>query len=110
MMTIKVGIIGCGGIANGKHMPSLQKVENVEMTAFCDVDISKAACAAEAYGTDNAKVYDDYKALLKDDTIDVIHVCTPNDSHCEITVAGLHAGKHVMCENQWLKRQQKLKK
>jgi predicted dehydrogenase len=38
MMTIKVGIIGCGGIANGKHMPSLQKVENVEMIAFCDVD------------------------------------------------------------------------
>ncbi len=37
MMTIKVGIIGCGGIANGKHMPSLQKVENVEMIAFCDV-------------------------------------------------------------------------
>lgn len=109
-MKIKVGIIGCGGIANGKHMPSLQKVENVEMIAFCDIDISKAACAAEAYGTDNAKVYDDYKALLKDDTIDVIHVCTPNDSHCEITVAGLHAGKHVMCENQWLKRQQKLKK
>lgn len=103
MMTIKVGIIGCGGIANGKHMPSLQKVENVEMTAFCDVDISKAACAAEAYGTDNAKVYDDYKALLKDDTIDVIHVCTPNDSHCEITVAGLHAGKHVMCEKPMAK-------
>ena len=41
------------------------KVENVEMIAFCDVDISKAASAAEAYGTDNAKVYDDYKALLK---------------------------------------------
>ncbi|WP_141708115.1 Gfo/Idh/MocA family protein, partial [Staphylococcus aureus] len=36
---------------------------------------------------------------LKDDSIDVIHGCTPNDSHCEITVAGLHAGKHVMCEN-----------
>lgn len=103
MMTIKVGIIGCGGIANGKHMPSLQKVENVEMTAFCDVDISKAACAAKAYGTDNAKVYDDYKALLKDATIDVIHVCTPNDSHCEITVAGLHAGKHVMCEKPMAK-------
>ncbi|MCE3403581.1 Gfo/Idh/MocA family oxidoreductase, partial [Staphylococcus aureus] len=102
-MTIKVGIIGCGGIANGKHMPSLQKVENVEMTAFCDVDISKAACAAKAYGTDNAKVYDDYKALLKDATIDVIHVCTPNDSHCEITVAGLHAGKHVMCEKPMAK-------
>ena len=34
MMTIKVGIIGCGGIANGKHMPSLQKVENVETVSY----------------------------------------------------------------------------
>ncbi|KIU01314.1 oxidoreductase, partial [Staphylococcus aureus] len=88
-MTIKDGIIGCGGIANGKHMPSLQKVENVEMIAFCDVDISQAASAAEAYGTDNATVYDDYKALLKYDTIDVIYVCATNDSHIEITVAGM---------------------
>lgn len=64
-MTIKVGIIGCGGIANGKHMPSLQKVEDVEMVAFCDVDISKAECAAEAYGTKDAQVYDDYQELLK---------------------------------------------
>jgi hypothetical protein len=51
------------------------------MTAFCDVDISKAACAAEAYGTDNAKVYDDYKALLKDDTIDVLSVPYASAAH-----------------------------
>ena len=34
---VKVGIIGCGGIANGKHMPSLKKVKNVQMVAFCDI-------------------------------------------------------------------------
>ena len=34
---LKVGIIGCGGIANGKHMPALSKVEGVEMVAFCDI-------------------------------------------------------------------------
>ena len=33
---VKVGIIGCGGIANGKHMPSLSKLPNVRMVAFCD--------------------------------------------------------------------------
>ncbi|KMR91606.1 Gfo/Idh/MocA family protein, partial [Staphylococcus aureus] len=43
------------------------------------------------------------KALLKDDTMDVIHVCKPNDSHCKITVAGLLAGKHVMCEKPMAK-------
>ena len=34
---LHIGIIGCGGIANGKHMPSLKKIDTVEMVAFCDI-------------------------------------------------------------------------
>ena len=37
MREVRVGIIGCGGIANGKHMPSLHKLPNVKMVAFCDL-------------------------------------------------------------------------
>ena len=37
MEKLKVGIIGCGGIANGKHMPSIKKISELEMTAFCDI-------------------------------------------------------------------------
>lgn len=96
--TIRVGIIGCGGIANGKHMPSLQKVKDCEMVAFCDIIESKAISAAEKFGIEGAKAYTDYKELLKDETIDVVHVCTPNRSHSFITVDALEAGKHVMCE------------
>ena len=95
---VKVGIIGCGGIANGKHMPSLAKVENCEMVAFCDIIPERAQAAAEKFGTPDAKVYTDYKELLKDESIDVVHVCTPNRSHSFITVDALEAGKHVMCE------------
>ena len=84
--TIRVGIIGCGGIANGKHMPSLQKVKDCEMVAFCDIIESKAISAAEKFGIEGAKAYTDYKELLKDETIDVVHVCTPNRSHSFITV------------------------
>ena len=94
----RVGIIGCGGIANNKHMPSLAKVPNCEMVAFCDIILEKAEAAAKKFGTEDAKVYEDYKELLKDETIDVIHVCTPNRSHSFITVDALEAGKHVMCE------------
>lgn len=100
---LKIGIIGCGGIANGKHMPSLSKIEEVEMVAFCDIIVEKAEKAAKQYGTADAKVYEDYKELLKDKSIDVIHVCTPNRSHSEITVAALEAGKHVMCEKPMAK-------
>ena len=46
MEKLRVAIVGCGGIANGKHMPSLQKVEECEMVAFCDLDIERAQIAA----------------------------------------------------------------
>ena len=100
---IKIGIIGCGGIANGKHMPSLSKLPDVEMVAFCDLIVEKAEKAKEKYGTPDAKVYTDYQELLKDPSIEVIHVCTPNRSHALITIDSLHAGKHVMCEKPMAK-------
>ncbi len=102
--TILVGIIGTGGIAGGKHMPALSKLEGVEMTAFCDIEEAKAQQAAKRFGTPTAKVYADYRELLKDPTIDVVHVLTPNDSHAEITIAALEAGKHVMCEKPMAKK------
>ena len=95
---IRIGIIGCGGIANGKHMPALKKLEDVEMVAFCDLIIERAEAAKRDYGTPDSKTYVDYKELLEDKTIDVVHVCTPNRAHSFITVDALDAGKDVMCE------------
>ena len=95
---VRIGIIGCGGIANGKHMPSLSKLKDIEMVAFCDIIPEKAEKAKAQYGTADAKVYADYQELLKDKTIDVVHVCTPNRSHAPIAVDSMKAGKHVMCE------------
>lgn len=95
---VRVGIIGCGGIANGKHMPALSKLKNVKMVAFCDIIEKKALAAREKFGTPDCAVYTDYKKLLEDKSIDVVHVLTPNRSHSFITVDALEAGKHVMCE------------
>ena len=101
---INVGIIGTGGIANGKHMPALAKVDGVAMTAFCDIEPEKATSAAATFGTVGAKVYSDYQKLLLDPAIDVVHVLTPNDTHAEITISALNAGKHVMCEKPMAKK------
>ena len=98
MDKVRVGIIGCGGIANKKHMPALKKLENVEMVAFCDIVEERAVKAKADFGTPDAKAYTDYKKLLEDKTIDVVHICTPNRSHSFITVDALESGKHVMCE------------
>ena len=57
---VKVGIIGCGGIANGKHMPALKAVDACEMVAFCDIIVERAQAAAEKFGVEGAKVYADY--------------------------------------------------
>ncbi len=101
---VQIGLIGCGGIANGKHMPSLSKLNNVELVAFCDIVPERAEKAAKEYGTPTAQVYTDYRKLLGNKSIDVVHVLTPNDSHAEITIASLEAGKHVMCEKPMAKK------
>lgn len=95
---IKIGIIGCGGIANIKHMPALKKVGGCELVAFCDIIKERAEKAAKEFGTPDAKVYTDYKELLRDPEIEVVHVLTPNRAHSFITVDALNAGKNVMCE------------
>ena len=100
---LRIGIIGCGGIANGKHMPSIKAVDRADMVAFCDLIPERAEKAAKEYGTPDAKVYTDYQELLKDPTIDVVHVLTPNRSHAQLTIDALHAGKHVMCEKPMAK-------
>ena len=98
MERIRVGIVGCGRIAFSKHMPSLAKIPEVEMGAFCHPDLARAQRAAMMFGSPHATVVTDYRELVRDPQIDVVHVCTPNASHAEISIAALRAGKDVMCE------------
>ena len=101
--TVKVGIIGCGGIGQNKHMPSLHKIPNVEIVAFCDLVEERAQMCKEKFGTPDAFVCTDYKELLAIEDIEVVHVLTPNREHAQITVDALYAGKHVMCEKPMAK-------
>ena len=99
MAKLKVAVIGCGGIANQKHLPALSAQKDLcELVAFCDIIEERAKKACEEYGVEGAKYYTDYKELLKDESIDVVHVCTPNVVHCPITCDAFAAGKHVLCE------------
>ncbi len=108
--TLKIGIIGCGGIATGKHLPSLAKQKRAEIVAFCDIILERAEEAAAKFGAEGSQVYSDYRKLLENKDIEVVHVCTPNDSHSEITVAALEAGKHVLCEKPMVKPPSRLEK
>ena len=94
-----VGIIGCGGIANAKHMPNLLKIDNVEVIGVCDLfQPERAVELIRKFGLKSCSVYENYYELLKNTEIESIHVCTPNESHAPITIDALNAGKNVMCE------------
>lgn len=97
MATLKIGVVGVGVIATTKHIPSLIKRDDVEIAALCDLETKKCEKAKADFGL-NAKVYADYHDLCADPELDVVHVCTPNPLHCEITLDALNHGKHVHCE------------
>ncbi len=96
MSTLKIGIVGSGGILKGLHMQGWQSCEDAEIVAFCDVSEERAQALAKEYGV--TRVYTDYRELLAQPDIDAIDICTPNVYHSEIAIAALHAGKHVFCE------------
>jgi len=95
---VKVGIIGCGAISEYKCVKPLKSVPEAELIAFCDINLERAENLRNLSEAKDAKTYTDYNELLKDDSIDAVHVFTPNISHAPITVAALKAGKHVLCE------------
>ncbi|KAA1039726.1 Gfo/Idh/MocA family oxidoreductase [Macrococcus equipercicus] len=95
MMTIKVGIIGCGSIAVHRHIPEYQENDTAEIVAFCDINKQRSDELAQTYGGTS---YSDYNELLADDTVEAVSICTPNYLHAEMTIAALNAGKHVLCE------------
>lgn len=95
MNRLKSGIIGLGFIGPA-HMESLRRTGLSDITAIADVNAGLAEQIAERYQV--PKVYDDYRKLLADPDIDIVHICAPNYLHFEIAKAALYAGKHVICE------------
>jgi predicted dehydrogenase len=94
-----IGVVGCGGIAQNKHLPALAKLaDRCELVAFCDIDEAKAAKAAAQFGVPGAAVTTDYRQLLAIGGLDAVHVLTPNSSHAPIAIAAFQAGKHVLVE------------
>ncbi len=94
--TIRVGVIGTGGIATTQHIPGYQALEGVEIVALCDVAPGRAAAVAQ--GIPSARAYEDYREMLAKEKLDAVSVTTPNFAHRDATIAALEAGCHVLCE------------
>jgi len=94
-MAIKVGIIGCGKIAQVRHIPEYAVNPHAEVYGFYDINQARAEELAKKYG---GKAFASYEALLADPEIEAVSVCAANHAHAEISIAALKAGKHVLCE------------
>lgn len=91
----RVGIIGCGKIAQTRHIPEYLDNPYSEIAGYYDFNMKRAQELAEKY---SGKAYESVEEMLSDDSVDAVSVCTSNDTHAEITIAALEAGKHVLCE------------
>lgn len=93
---LKVGIIGCGAIAQRRHLPEYAAREDVEIVAVSDMNRERAQYFAEQYGIPH--VFAHYEQLLAVKELDAVSVCAPNHLHAEISIAAMNAGLHVLCE------------
>ncbi|PLT27743.1 Gfo/Idh/MocA family protein [Peribacillus deserti] len=94
MTKLRIGIIGAGGIAQARHIPTLLKNEEVTVEAVYDLNMDAAAAAAGRFNI--PKIMNSYQELFGE--VEAVVICTPNKYHAEIAIAALHAGVHVLCE------------
>lgn len=92
---MRVGIIGCGKIAQIRHIPEYADNADAELAGYFDLNQERAKELAETYG---GKAYTTADELLADPKIDAVSVCVANNAHAEMTIKALKAGKHVLCE------------
>ena len=93
---IRIGIIGCGGIAKATHIPSYLKIPEVEVVACADVVKEKAIKVSKTFNIPHW--YTDYKKMLEEENLDGVSVCTPNAFHKEHTIESIRAGANVLVE------------
>lgn len=94
--TLKAALVGVGVAGQVSHIPAWKKLEGVELVALCDRDLEKAQRVAQRFGVPTATT--DFDAVLADDEIDIVDVCTPNYLHAPLAIAALESGKHVLVE------------
>lgn len=93
---LRVGVLGCGPIAQAAHFESCTKARNAELYAICDVadDLRERMAATHA----PRRTYSDYDAMLADPDLEAVIIATSDPFHVPAAIRALQAGKHVLCE------------
>jgi len=94
MEKINVAVVGTGFIGPA-HIEALRRLPHIEVVGLCEVNLELAQAKAQVLGIPKAYTFED---MLQDETVKVVHICTPNFLHYPQAKAALLAGKHVICE------------
>jgi predicted dehydrogenase len=94
--TIRMGFVGAGKNTRSRHIPGFQTQAGVELVAVANRSRQSGERVAKEFGI--ARVYDDWRALVSAPDVDAVCIGTWPYTHCEMTLAALAAGKHVLCE------------
>jgi predicted dehydrogenase len=92
--TLNAAIIGCGAIFK-VHADAIRDSSYAQLVSAVDIDEQKARAATLEY---ECSFYTDYRELLKNEKIDVVHICTPHYLHAPMAIDAVRAGKHVLVE------------
>jgi predicted dehydrogenase len=93
---LRVGVLGCGPIAQFAHLQSCTKAANAELYAICDAAPDLLARMAATYAP--RKTFADYDEMLADPHLEAVIVATSDSYHVPMSIKALEAGKHVLCE------------
>ncbi|HEX2464056.1 MAG TPA: Gfo/Idh/MocA family oxidoreductase, partial [Thermoanaerobaculia bacterium] len=93
---LRLGIVGCGGLVRGRHLPVLRDLPEIAVVAVADLDPRAAADVAAAF--DVPRRYATAEELAADPELDAVAVCTPPSAHVGAAIAALEAGKPVFVE------------
>ncbi|MGI5400565.1 Gfo/Idh/MocA family protein [Streptomyces sp. CA-135486] len=100
-MTVRIGIIGCGGISAFAHLPGIQASDPsgapAEVVSLCDLDENRSNLLRERYRLTSARIASS-REILADPTVDAIIVASWPSAHTESALAAIRAGKHVLLQ------------
>jgi len=93
---VRIGIIGTGGIARNRHIPSFKAQPDVDIVAAADVVADSLNEVGAKFAIPN--LYSDYRDMIAKESLDGVVICTPNKYHAPAAIDALNAGVHVLCE------------
>jgi UDP-N-acetylglucosamine 3-dehydrogenase len=96
MKRVKVGVIGCGHIAQEVHIPNYMENSKSILEAVCDVNQDISNEVAMEYKLKH--VFNDYRELLDSDLVEAVSVCVPTSLHSKVVIDAVTRGIHVLCE------------